>query len=135
MLHVRYSSQIKNKFKFFIRRLSELSPVKLHYISIAMFLYSMNSYTILQVIQTHRKELKNLCNNDENGKSVKFYGRQLNNGLLQTQKEFRFTSILVLKYILVLFTLIWSKSPRKYQIFNCMILINIIFWQEITALN
>ena len=34
------------------------SPVKLHYISIAMFLYSMNSYTILQVIQTHRKELK-----------------------------------------------------------------------------
>ena len=49
----------KTNSSFFIRRLSELSPVKLHYISIAMFLYSMNSYTILQVIQTHRKELKN----------------------------------------------------------------------------
>lgn len=51
-------AKLKTNSSFFIRRLSELSPVKLHYISIAMFLYSMNSYTILQVIQTHRKELK-----------------------------------------------------------------------------
>ena len=51
-------AKLKTNSSFFIRRLSELSPAKLHYISIAMFLYSMNSYTILQVIQTHRKELK-----------------------------------------------------------------------------